>query len=364
MISIDKGLLGQGQLGDVIERHAKYGRSVEQLDIVIFALKGSKPYKISANVTAYPTDSNSKIMYGLNAKKVGEELFKKNKYDLIVTQDPFITGWVGVSLKAKFRAKLLVHFHGDFWENPSWLKESKLNWLYLIISKFVVSRADAVRVMSEGQKDKLVRAGIAEEKIRVISTPVNLRVFHADYDYIPHHDFKIVLHVGRPDPVKDYKTLLRAFELIQEKFNKVKFIQCGGNLNKSNSIGVNANKDLNLESYDRVTQDFLFESYAMSDVVVLSSISESFGKVLVEANACGKPVVSTATAGAKEIIKDGYNGFLVPIGDADALAEKILYLLNNPDQAKVMGENGRKLVQERFSDNTQKIINYWKETVA
>ena len=69
------------------------------------------------------------------------------------------------------------------------------------------------------------------------------------------------------------------------------------------------------------------------------------------------------TTGAKEIIEHGKNGFFVSIGDAQALANKILYLLNNPDKAKEIGENGRKLVKEKYGDNTSKIINFWQEIV-
>ncbi len=98
---------------------------------------------------------------------------------------------------------------------------------------------------------------------------------------------------------------------------------------------------------------------------VSSSAHESFGKVLVEANACAKPVVATATTGARDIVQDGVNGYLVPVGDAAALAEKIVYLLQHPDEAKAMGERGRKLVAERFDGrkNTEAIIQFWQDIV-
>ena len=356
MISIDRGLLGKNQLGDVIERHARYGRSVEKLDILIFTMKGSKSYQISKNVTAYPTNSNSKLLYGFDAKKAAEKLFIKNKYDLIITQDPFITGFVGMQLKAKFGAKLLVHFHGDFWENKSWLKESKLNPLFLVISKIVVSRADGVRVMSEGQKDKLFKAGVTEEKIRVISTPVDLVKYQIDLN--KSQNTKTVLHVSRYDEVKDFKTLAEAWKIVASELPEVNFVQVGAGDKLKNIFG-----GLKVKMFPRTSQHEIVDFYHQSAVVVLSSRSESFGKVLVEANACGKPVVATATTGAKEIIQDGYNGYLVPVGDANQLAEKIIYLLNNPEVAKTMGKNGKKLVSEKFGDNTSKIINFWKEII-
>ena len=61
MISIDRGLLGKGQLGDVLERHAEYGKHVDRLDIIVFSAPGFSENKISQNVSSFPTNSKSKI---------------------------------------------------------------------------------------------------------------------------------------------------------------------------------------------------------------------------------------------------------------------------------------------------------------
>ncbi len=359
MISIDKGLLGQGQLGDVVERHIEYGKQVERLDIIVFSHKGYRNYKISEKVTSYPTNSASKFRYFSDALKIGKCLFKDKRYDLIVTQEPFLAGLVGVILKKKFGSKLLVHFHGDFWKNKNWLKEHWVNYIFLLISKFVVPKVDGIRVMSQGQKDKLVKVGIDKNKIRVISTPVDLQKYLNQELRIKSQESRIVLHVGRNDKVKDYSTLIKAFKIVSQKLPNAKFIQVGADSEIKKAI-----EDfgpIEVDILGKVSSENLINIYNQSDVVVLSSTSESFGKVLVEANACGKPVVSTATTGAKEIIQDGYNGYLVSIGDAEDLAEKILYLLNNPEDAKEMGKKGRKLVKEKFGNNMERIINFWQE---
>ena len=79
--------------------------------------------------------------------------------------------------------------------------------------------------------------------------------------------------------------------------------------------------------------------------------------------ACGLPVVATATTGSQSIVVDGENGFLVSIGDYDALARKVVYLLNNPDVAKRMGAAGQQMVQRRFNrrETVGKIIEFWKD---
>ena len=79
--------------------------------------------------------------------------------------------------------------------------------------------------------------------------------------------------------------------------------------------------------------------------------------------AAGLPVVVTKTTGSREIVVDEVNGFLVPIGDSQALARKILFLLNNPDKAKEMGQMGRKMVKEKFNQQKtiNKIIKFWQD---
>ncbi|MFA5022552.1 MAG: glycosyltransferase family 4 protein [Patescibacteria group bacterium] len=370
MISIDKGLLGKGQLGDVVERHQEYARNVSQLDIIVFCSKGFEPYKISPNSTAYPTNSSRKLRYACDAKKIGKKLFKENQYDLIVTQEPFLTGLVGVCLKKKFGAKLLVHLHGDF--------KGLFFWLAKLL---VLPKADGIRVMSQGQMEKLSQY---KEKVRVISTPVDLEKYQRTENREQRTEIRdqrteirdqrteireqktenrIVLHVGRDDKVKDYKSLLKAFGLVKQKLANVRLVKVLGGKEFSKAVKEYSGNDLKVDVYPKTDHKSLVNFYHQAEVVVLSSTSESFGKVLVEANACGKPVVSTATTGAKEIIQDGYNGYLVPIGDYQALADKIIYLLNNPQKAKELGENGRKLVKEKFSNNTAQIIKFWNDLI-
>jgi glycosyltransferase involved in cell wall biosynthesis len=82
---------------------------------------------------------------------------------------------------------------------------------------------------------------------------------------------------------------------------------------------------------------------------VLPSLSEGLGRVLIEAMACGKPVIGTDTGGIPSLIHDGGNGFLIPPNDPDALAEKLIYLLSNEDEAVRMGARGREFVAQTFS---------------
>jgi glycosyltransferase involved in cell wall biosynthesis len=86
------------------------------------------------------------------------------------------------------------------------------------------------------------------------------------------------------------------------------------------------------------------------DLLVHASVTgEPFGQVIIEAMACGKPVVATNGGGVPEIVLHGETGFLVPMGDAGAMAGAICQIIANPELARQLGERGRKRVAEQFT---------------
>lgn len=86
-----------------------------------------------------------------------------------------------------------------------------------------------------------------------------------------------------------------------------------------------------------------------SDVFVLPSVSEALGIVVLEAMNAGKPVVATKSGGATEMVVDGETGFLVPVNDSRAMAEKIIMLLENSELARKMGNAGYAKVKREFN---------------
>jgi glycosyltransferase involved in cell wall biosynthesis len=92
---------------------------------------------------------------------------------------------------------------------------------------------------------------------------------------------------------------------------------------------------------------------AASEVCVLTSTNEGFSNSILEYMAAGRPVVATDAGGASEAVVEGKTGFLVPSDDDRALADKLAQLLNDPDLARSLGDNGRKRVIENFSAEMQ-----------
>lgn len=88
--------------------------------------------------------------------------------------------------------------------------------------------------------------------------------------------------------------------------------------------------------------------YAMSSVYVLPSYREGTPRTVLEAMAMGRPIVTTDTQGCRETVADGKNGFLVPVKDYRALAEKMAEFIRNPELIKTMGAESRKYVSEKY----------------
>jgi len=88
------------------------------------------------------------------------------------------------------------------------------------------------------------------------------------------------------------------------------------------------------------------EIMSCSTILILTSLWEGLPRVLPQAMASGIPVIATGVDGTPEAIQDGVNGFLLPPGDIDGMAEKIIYLIRHPEKAREMGEKGKRLVKE------------------
>ena len=110
----------------------------------------------------------------------------------------------------------------------------------------------------------------------------------------------------------------------------------------------------------------IIQYYYSSDIFVLPSNYEGRARVLVEAMACGMPVITTDVSGASDVIIEGENGFIVPGNNSKALAQKIVYLLENPELRKEMGERGKRYVKENLDikKNAYKYRELYEKTIG
>ena len=152
-------------------------------------------------------------------------------------------------------------------------------------------------------------------------------------------------------PVKGLDVFLRAAVLVKKQCNSVKFIIAGEGSEKEKLKTMAGELGIGSAVAFLGSREDVPRLLPALDIGVLSSHFESFSNAIVEYGAAALPVVCTDVGGAREVIVDGETGYLVPAGSAEALADGILRLLNNPS-SREMGTLARRRVQRLFSMNT------------
>ena len=220
-----------------------------------------------------------------------------------------------------------------------------------LLIKYCLKRAKRIIVPSEGVKRDLVNNyGAREKKVKIIYNGIDIeKVKESSHDEIPFKkDCPWIVTACRLNFEKDFSTLLRAFRIVRDKINSKLIIIGDGELKEDIqklSVELNVDKDVVMTGF----QENPFAYILKGDVFVLSSFHEGFGNVIVESMALGIPVISSnCPSGPREIITDGENGFLVPVGDFKEMAEKCLFVLKNNDIKKNISQNGQKRA-ENFS---------------
>jgi glycosyltransferase involved in cell wall biosynthesis len=226
---------------------------------------------------------------------------------------------------------------------PPGIKKLIFKFLY----HFAIRGADHIIVIAHELKDYLVsRVGIPPDKISVIHNPIMTeKVRKAAEEPITEswskdHSGDFLLSVGRLELQKDYPTLFKALIRVRREF-PIRLLILGEGTERANLESLV--RSMGLEEVVRMpgftSNPFRFMKRAK--VFVFPSKHEGFGNVLLEAMACGVPIVSTdCPTGPREILEDGKWGNLVPVGDVDALAEAILESLRHP---RVLDYNKRLL---------------------
>ena len=166
----------------------------------------------------------------------------------------------------------------------------------------------------------------------------------------------ILLFVGNIIEGKGQEHAVAAFNRIATRYPDARLRFVGGDmgLDKNREFGVRI-EQLAEDGPARDRIEFPGASndvaghYATAFAAINFSESESFSITCLDGSAAGLPVIATRCGGPEEIIEDSRTGFLVPVGDVAAMAERMTWLLDHPDEGTAMGAAGRKLVAERFS---------------
>lgn len=282
-------------------------------------------------------------------KKKLKNVIKKYNPDIIVSMGdddkyilPIIKGDMKIILEHHFEKYYLLK------ESKNLLYKVK-NYIFLKREEKLLNKYDEFLVLTEEDKKQY-----GNNKIKVINNP--LTFYPKETSNLKN---KKAISVGRLENQKGYDLLIEIWKKVVERYpNWTLDIYGEGQLRKELQEKIN-NYKLKNHIFLRGREKNIQERYLESSIYVMSSRYEGFGMVLIEAQACGLPIISfDCPCGPKEIVTDGEDGFLCKFGDIDDMANKIIYLIENENERKNFGKKAREN-SLRFSED--KIMNQWKE---
>jgi glycosyltransferase involved in cell wall biosynthesis len=347
---------------------AKRGHEVEIFTISTDCKSSIEKYE---NITIYRYAKS----FGIGHSNVSFGLFQKplkHQVDIIHAHGSGIAGFAATQYPKRNHIPFVLTQHGDV-PVGSYDKFSQRRCIsfykkYLI--KRVLSSADVIISPSEYYISESRFLGEYRDKIVVVPNGINIEDFDVPYSKeecrkrigLPING-NIILFVGTLTPAKGPDVLIKAMPRIIKEISDTKLVFVGsGRIEKtlemlSRKLGINEHV-----KFAGFVGDTLKKAsyYRAADIFVLPSIEpESFGIVNLEAMACGIPIVASKIGGIPDVVKDRKNGLLVPPKDSEALADAIIYLLENKDVREKIGKNARKKVGgyswEKIAEETEKV---------
>ncbi|HEY5268598.1 MAG TPA: glycosyltransferase, partial [Candidatus Saccharimonadales bacterium] len=199
--------------------------------------------------------------------------------------------------------------------------------------------------------------GVELEKIKVIPNGVEEK-FYYDKPRTLHKKPRL-LFVGRLDIQKNVQLLLNALDGISEQFETT--IVGEGSLSSDLRKMAKGLKLKNIKFVGRKDDKELLNYYRRSDIFVLPSEREGMPLVLLEAMAMGLPIVATNVTGSRDVVKNGKNGYLVPIGNVESFRSALLKITSNKSTYKKLSQTSRKMADkyswEKISAQFEKLYN-------
>ena len=271
------------------------------------------------------------------------------------------------------RRVALVHLNNSVLYNHDWMLAARLagvkcvthergiNEWYTRAARYFGRRLGAVICISEAVKDNMRRKQADFGNLVTIHNGLDPEMMHPrlapsevrrQFDLPP--SAPVVVMTGNLKAWKGQDTLIRALDRVRRPCPGVRCVLVGDTSPSDQdyektlrslvaSLGLDGH--IVFAGFQRNVADFL----TMADVVVHASVlPEPFGRVILEAMACRKPVIGARAGAIPEIIEEGVTGLTFPPGDADALAEAIIAVVSDPVHARTLGENGYAQLIERF----------------
>jgi glycosyltransferase involved in cell wall biosynthesis len=273
---------------------------------------------------------------------------------------------IGARMLGK-RVALILESHGDFEESLFMHRPMHFQWAYRFLmrraTRFSTKQADLLRAVSNSTRQQLER-WVSEKPLVQFPTWTDMEVFVEAGETKKLAFPQEIVCACALIPRKGVHHLINAFAAIARDFPGITLAIIGHEENKAYSDMLREQA----RTYDIVTQVRFIAGVSQLElaswmkrayVFVLPTYSEGLPRVIFEAMATGTPVIATAVSGIPEIVQDEWNGCLVPVGDEEALAGRLRWVLTNPVKVQEMGCRAHNFARSFFS--TESYLSGYKQ---
>ena len=226
-----------------------------------------------------------------------------------------------------------------------------------ITSKFTYNLlAHKVVTVSEYVKQYLIEKGIASDKVTAIPTGIDTDKFNPEkvndslrQELGLQKDVPVIGTIAILRKKKGHRIILDAMPLVLKEIPDAAFVFAGDGPQRDNILTKIKASGLSEKVFMLGLRKDIPEILKSIDVFALPTLQEALGTSFIEAMAMGKPVIGADVGGVGEVIKNGVNGYLVEPDNPHALAEAIIKILKDKETARLMGMEGRKIVEKDYT---------------
>jgi len=288
-----------------------------------------------------------------------KKFFEQEKFDVVHIHGSLAPILPVIAIRQSKTVNVIT-FHSDHSKSKGYLIFRQLLMPYL-------RKLDGLIAVSTVARDSSIR--FFPGHYEVIPNAIDIDLFNPKVEPLPQFaDARPkILFLGRFEPRKGLKYLLKALPYIKNEIPNVLLIVVGaGLLGYAYKEYIAKEVEENIHFAGLIPNEERPRYYATCDVYCAPSIGfESFGIVLLEAMATGKPIVASDISGYRTILEDGKQGYLVAPRDHEGIARAIVKILRNPQLAKKMGEEGRgKALRYSWQSIAQQVEAYYEKLLA
>jgi len=275
---------------------------------------------------------------------------KKIKPDILHAH--YVTGYGFFGAFSGFHPLIITAWGSDV------LIDAKESFFKRVVVKYALRKADLITCDGENMREAMTKLGADSQKINIIYFGIDTQKFSPKQrseklrEELGISNSPMIISLRNLEPIYDIESLVKSVPLVLKDIPEAKFVIAGRGSREAElkrlakSIGV-------LDSImfiGMIPNDELPQYLTSADIYVSTSLSDAgLAASTGEAMACGLPVIITDFGVNREWVEDGKNGFIIPLKNPKALAEKIITLLGNEDLRTKFGKKNRKIIEERLN---------------